>query len=667
MSGIRRGEEAGQEPGAAAVHDGQALDAQAMAGPWFEHLPLPAFACDPAGRVLALNRAFLAAFGADCSLPAAAPTAVSGAVRLTVDGREVDLHVTRTASGHLVGTAVDVTDREMARRDLGRDLDGARDETASARRGLEFATEKLDEACRHARLGYWDYAIGDGVLSWSPEAFAVYGQDPATFTPTFDNLLSILHPDDRPRYGNLLEEVVGNPKRVYAEHRALGADGRLRYVSVSCAPRFDESGRLTHMFGVMLDTTERAEAAAALASAKQRLEEAQRTGHLGYWEYGIHTGELVLNREAYDIWGQHPDDFRPSFDNLLAILHPDDRVRFGTMVEGVIGNPKRVYFEYRVIDPLGEVRFVTSSCAPRFDTDGRLSHVFGVMLDTTERAKAQAELQAAKDRAERAYAELQAAQDSLVQSEKMASLGQLVAGVAHEINGPVGVALTTASHLQGRTDDLRRQFASGAMTRSALTGFLAVAEEACELLVTNTERIGLLVQMFKQVAADQTGDERRVFYVKEYIEDVLLSLSTQIGPSGHRVKLDCPVALQMESYPGALARVLTHLVRNALQHAFRPEQHGLIGIAVRVVDDEWIEIHHSDNGQGIAEPDLHRIFDPFFTTARHAGCVGLGLHIAYNLTTQTLGGTLTAESIIGDGTTFLLRLPRHAPGAAYGD
>lgn len=615
----------------------------------FAALPLPAFVCNPDGAVIVSNAAFDREIGATPTLAsaiAALPRGNATAVHsLALDARTLAIHLNPFGDdgGHRVGVIVDISAR------------------ASAERGLKLATEKLEEACRHARLGYWEYGIPTGDLVWSAEAYALYGQDPADFRPTFDSLLSLLHPDDRPRYGNMLEEVVGNPKRLYAEHRILAADGSVRWISTSCAPRFDESGRLSHVFGVMIDTTERAEAAAALEAARQRLEEAQRTGHLGYWEYAIHTGDLTLNREAYEIYGRTPETFTPSFDSLLAILHPDDQPRFGVMLEGVIGNSRRAYFEYRVIDPVGDVRHVTSSCAPRFDADGRLTHVFGVMLDITERAQAQAQLQAAKERSERAFAELQAAQDSLVQSEKMASLGQLVAGVAHEINGPVGVALTTASHLLGRTDDLRRQFAAGAITRSALSSFLDVAHEGCSLLVTNTERIALLVQMFKQVAADQTGDERRIFYVREYIQDVLLSLSTQIGPSGHRVDLDCPVPLQIESYPGALARILTHLVRNALVHAFRPEQHGHITMTVRALDSQWIEVRHVDDGQGILDTDLPRIFDPFFTTARHHGCVGLGLHIAFNLCTRTLGGTLSVESRMGQGTTFILRIPRVAP------
>ncbi len=409
------------------------------------------------------------------------------------------------------------------------------------------------------------------------------------------------------------------------------------------------------------DVTDQRHTVRSLDLATEKLEEAYLTAKLGYWEYGIHSGTLVWNREAFGIYGQDPERFEPTFDRLLDILHPDDRLSFGNTLESVIGNSKRVYVEYRVIDPAGEVRYVSSSCAPRFDLDGRLTHLFGVMLDTTERARAADALRATEDRVEQAYRDLRDAQDSLVQTEKMASLGQLVAGVAHEVNGPVGVALTTASHLLSRAEDVKRQFAANALTRSALAGFLEVAQEAGQLLVGNTERIASLVHMFEQVAADQTADERRTFYLREYTEDVLLSLHTQIGSSGHRVELICPEALQLESFPGAFARVLTHLVRNALMHAFRPEQSGRIVIDIHADGDDWIEMVHSDDGRGILEADLPRIFDPFFTTARHAGCVGLGLHIAYNLATQTLSGQLNAGNAANGGAVFILRVPRQAP------
>ncbi|MBY6261659.1 PAS domain S-box protein [Azospirillum sp. 412522] len=633
--------------GAAGPDAGSVTASSASSSPssLFDALPAPALMREADGQLRG-NRCLLDRYGSAEAFPADLADAVSGTERevavLSASGEPRDLLV-RVGGPPWIATVEDLTDQRRTAR------------------GLELATQKLEEACCTAKLGYWEYGIHSGELVLNDAGWDVLGHDRDRFTGGFDDLLGILHPDDRPRFGNMLESVVGTPKRVYVEYRVHDRDGRLRYVSSSCAPRLDADGRLTHVFGVMMDSTERAEAAAQLEAAKQRLEEAYRTGHLGYWEYGIHSGTLVWNREAFGIYGQDPERFQPTFDNLLGILHPEDRMSFGNMLESVIGNSRRVYVEYRVIDPAQEVRYVSSSCAPRFDLDGRLTHLFGVMLDTTERARAADALRAAKDRVEQAYRELQAAQDSLVQTEKMASLGQLVAGVAHEVNGPVGVALTTASHLLSRAEDVKRQFAANALTRSALAGFLEVAQEAGQLLVGNTERIAALVHMFKQVAADQTGDERRTFYLREYTEDVLLSLHTQIGSSGHRVELVCPEALQLESFPGAFARVLTHLVRNSLTHAFRPEQSGRIVIDIHADGDDWIEVLHGDDGQGILEADLPRIFDPFFTTARHAGCVGLGLHIAYNLATQTLGGQLSVRNSPGQGAVFVLRVPRQAP------
>jgi PAS domain S-box-containing protein len=626
----------------------KAMETDAAAVPLFDALPLPALIRDSSGTLRG-NRAYAEAFGAavDDRLTAGLAGVEAGA---SLDLRLIDrAGVARDVSARVGGPPWIALIQDMT-------------DHRRAERGLEIVTAKLEEACETAKLGYWEYGIQSGDLTLNDAAFAVFGHSRARFEPSFDNLLAILHPDDRLSLGNMLESVIGNPTRLYVEYRVRDEDGHTRYVSSSCAPRLDGEGRLTHVFGVMMDTTERAQAAAQLESAKQRLEDAYRTGHLGYWEYGIHSGDLLWNDEAFEVYGQDPRDFTPTFDNLLGILHPDDRLSFGNMLESVIGNSKRVYVEYRAIDRAGDVRYVSSSCAPRFDLDGRLTHVFGVMLDTTERAQAAAALRAAKERVEQAYADLQAAQNSLVQTEKMASLGQLVAGVAHEVNGPVGVALTTASHLLSRTEDVKRQFGANALTRSALSGFLEVAQEAGQLLVGNTERIAALVHMFKQVSADQTGDERRVFYLREYTEDVLLSLHTQIGSSGHRVTLVCPEALQIESFPGAFARVLTHLVRNALTHAFRPEQSGRVTIEIQAIGDDWIEVTHSDDGQGILDSVLPKIFDPFFTTARHENCVGLGLHIAYNLATQTLGGQLTARNAPDGGAVFTLRLPRTLGG-----
>lgn len=289
-----------------------------------------------------------------------------------------------------------------------------------------------------------------------------------------------------------------------------------------------------------------------------------------------------------------------------------------------------------------------------------------VFLDVTEERRRERELVAARQAAEQALTELQETQESLIQAEKMASLGQLVAGVAHEINTPVGITLTAASFLRERADELHRAVHGGGIRKSQLDQFVTQSLETTDLMVTNIQRAADLIHSFKQVAVDQTSGERRVFNIAAYIEEVLRSFGPMLRKTRHRVIVDCPDDLEIESYPGALSQVLTNFVMNAVTHAFESDQAGTIRIAVRRLGGEEIELAFSDDGRGIPDDQQSRVFDPFFTTRRGSGGSGLGLNIVFNLVNSVLGGTVTLSSHgpeAGDdrGTTFTLRLPVIAP------
>lgn len=253
---------------------------------------------------------------------------------------------------------------------------------------------------------------------------------------------------------------------------------------------------------------------------------------------------------------------------------------------------------------------------------------------------------------------LEMTQSHLVESEKMASLGGLVAGVAHEINTPVGIAVSAASYLQDRTSAVRRKLEHGELAGDDLRAYLNDAADSARLLLSNANRAARLVQSFKQVAVDQTSDERRHFDLRQYIEETLLSLRPRISASGIDVRIDCPPEIRMDSYPGPLSQVLTNLVLNAVQHAFDPDRPGRIQIAVEPVGTDEVVLRCEDDGRGIP-PDLHRtIFEPFFTTRRGSGGSGLGLHLVYNIVTIRLNGSIEVRSREGGGAAFVLRLPR---------
>jgi signal transduction histidine kinase len=269
------------------------------------------------------------------------------------------------------------------------------------------------------------------------------------------------------------------------------------------------------------------------------------------------------------------------------------------------------------------------------------------------------ELKIAKEEAEGALDQAHRAQKKLVEVEKMAALGSLVAGVAHEINTPVGTALTASTLLDQRTREFRAQFASGTMRKSDLTRYMDGAMEAVGLVLTNINRAVDLIQSFKQVAVDQTSDVRRAFSLESYLDEIITSLSPNLRKAGATVEVACDPTIEMNSYPGALAQVLTNLVINALTHAFEDKRDGRIIIRADPVGNGRVKIFFRDNGKGMPPDDLARIFDPFFTTKRGAGGTGLGMHIVYNIVTQQLGGSILAHSVEGEGTTFVIEIDAH--------
>ncbi len=251
---------------------------------------------------------------------------------------------------------------------------------------------------------------------------------------------------------------------------------------------------------------------------------------------------------------------------------------------------------------------------------------------------------------------LQQTQAQLVESEKMASLGGLVAGVAHEINTPVGIAYTASTHLEKETARVVAIYQDGKMKRRDFEEYLSTCQEATRLLNSNLNRAAELIRSFKQVAIDQSVEGKRTFKLREYLDEILLSLRPVLKKAGHIVKIDCDDEIILHSYAGAFSQIVTNLVTNSVTHGFTEIAPGQISMEFSRVDDNWL-FSYRDDGRGINAEHLARIFDPFFTTTRAKGGSGLGMHIVYNIITQKLKGTISCQSEPGRGTTFLITIP----------
>jgi PAS domain S-box-containing protein len=302
---------------------------------------------------------------------------------------------------------------------------------------------------------------------------------------------------------------------------------------------------------------------------------------------------------------------------------------------------------------------------------GPAGNIVGVNVaaeEITERKRAEAALRAseqelrnAKDAAENALLDLRETQHSLIEAEKLAALGRLVAGVAHEINSPVGTSLTVASSLERKCTMFAAEVARGELKRSGLNDFLDLVRDASSQLATNLGRAAELIKSFKQVAVDRSYLDQRDFDLGDLTKQVLMSLRSGLQQNSLALNVACQPDLTMNSYPGPYGQVLTNLFLNSVAHAFSVGEGGTVDIQVRAFGEDNVQIVFSDDGCGMS-PDVRRqAFDPFFTTRRNEGSTGLGLHIVHNIVTNRLGGRINLDSSPGEGTKVQLILPRVAP------
>ncbi len=259
-----------------------------------------------------------------------------------------------------------------------------------------------------------------------------------------------------------------------------------------------------------------------------------------------------------------------------------------------------------------------------------------------------------------AYRQLQDAQAQLVSQEKLAALGALMAGVAHELNTPIGNSLLIAGAMQQKTDELDARLNGPGLRRIDLTAFIADARQASELVMRGLNSAADLVNSFKQVALDRTTEQRRVFDLRQVIHEIVATMMNRVRATEHGIEADIPPSLIMDSYPGPFGQVITNLINNALLHAFDGARQGKMWLSASRAVGNRVHVMFGDNGSGIARENIKRIFDPFFTTKMGHGGSGLGLSISYNIITALLGGQISVTSSSA-GTTFLLDLPLSAP------
>ncbi len=458
-------------------------------------------------------------------------------------------------------------------------------------------------------------------------------------------------------------------------------DGRVLWFSTNGLPLIAPDGTLKGYRGSDLDITEKRAAEEALKNSEQKyrlltenlsdvvwvldLESMaftyispsiqKRTGHT--------AGEAMARTLSETMTRESHDDFRRSIVEALRhfTLDPD-----GSWEDVV---------EVQLVRRDGSLIWEEISLKCRCNAESRVE-VIGAGRQIEERKQAQRNERAAKaeieelnrriresleEQVELRTDELKAAMARLMEREKMASLGSLVSGIAHEINTPLGVGVSTTSYMEVLNRENRERLTSGTMSREDLLGFMENMDESLRILSRNLDRAAELIKSFKQIAVTQSHELLSKFRVLEYVQAVLVSLKHEYRHMSIRIDVACPEDLTVFSYPGALSQILTNLVMNSLIHGFRNRDAGVIRVTV-ADRGEVFEITYSDDGVGILPENLSRIYDPFFTTNREHGGSGLGMNIVYNIVTDQLKGTIECVSFPERGTTFVLRIPNGRNG-----
>ena len=248
-------------------------------------------------------------------------------------------------------------------------------------------------------------------------------------------------------------------------------------------------------------------------------------------------------------------------------------------------------------------------------------------------------------------------QRQMVQNEKMASLGDMVAGVAHEVNTPIGLGVTASTMMLDRLASLKTAFENKTLKASMLSKFMNEGEENLNIIYRNLNRAAELISSFKQVAVDQSSEQDRTFSFKQLIDEILLSMRPRLKNLSHQINIECDSELYIETKAGPINQIMINLIMNSIIHGFEDTEQGTITIHAELMDNSKLNLTYSDNGKGIPEHMRKRIFDPFVTTKRGQGGSGLGMHLVFNLVTQALNGSISLSSEVGKGVEFHIIFP----------
>lgn len=574
-----------------------------------------------------------------------------------------------------------VTERDAKGKPL--KMIGARQDI-SARKEIEESalreSERFRALIKASNTGVWEWDALSRQLWCGAEYFSMLGYDPTLFSGLTDKRKvwsDLLHPDDHDHATRIFAEYLdGDTTGLYQnEFRMRHADGSWVWIISRGRTLLDANGQVSDLtVGAHINVTSLKQAQAELEESQQRLQA---------------ISDSIPNSMVYRLEiNQEGTDRRFSYiSGGVEHLH-------GISAEQAMADPSLIYNQL-LVDPEhmqkleaqciaelctfrleaelrhtnGKARWVLLTSSPRRLANGYT--VFdGIEIDISDRKQQEQEIHefnlVLEKRVQERTAELkttlenlQRAQEELLQSEKLASLGSLVAGVAHELNTPIGNALMVATSFDFARQQLEQAMQSG-LTRAALQKFIDDIREGSHIIERNLARSTELIGSFKQLAVDQTSYQRRPFQLKDLAHEIVTTLQPTLRKTPFKLHTELPDDIRLDSYPGPLGQVLINLINNALLHAFTDRQQGTIRLSAQLEADK-VRLKVCDDGLGISAEQQKKIFDPFYTTQLGQGGSGLGLHIVYTLVTGLLGGRIDLSSQPQQGSCFTLELPLIAP------
>ena len=581
---------------------------------------------------------------------------ISGAIRALAAGRK-DTSIPGTEVNNEIGDIARAA--EVFRRTLV-DADAAREAALRALTEQRLAEESYRKLFEASVDGIYVTTPDGTVLNANPALARIMGYDaPEQLIANIGDMTQSIyvHASARAEYQRLMlrDGVVHE-----FEYQVFRKDGEIRWLSDSATIVRDSDGEVVRYEGTVRDITDQKRAEDAIAEGRRLLQQVIDTVPAVINVKDPDLRYVLMNRYMAGIFGIEPQD---------ALGHTTSELMSRYGAGKTDENDQRVlklkrelgFYEEEYQDSAGNMRQWIVNKLPLLDVDGEIEHIVTVALDIGERKRGEQEMRKAKEAAETALRNLRDTQASLIEAEKLAALGRMVAGVAHEVNNPIGISLTVASALERKAGLFAGEVARGDLRKSSLNDFLATSRDASSQLVANLNRAAELIQSFKQVAADRNYSDMRSFDLGDLTEQVVMSLRPSLRKHNLTLTVDCQPNLMMNSYPGPYGQVLTNLFLNAVSHAFPNGGPGAIDIQARTSGIDNVEVVFSDNGCGMSLDVRRRAFDPFFTTRRDQGGTGLGLHIVYNIVTNRLGGRLDLQSEPGGGTRVQMILPRAAP------